>query len=58
MSEETLKRLPRTSVVTSEFDCYRRDSNKFAARLHKQNKLAEFYVLPGLNHGSPLLLPA
>ena len=30
MSEETIRKLPPTVVVTGEFDCFRRDSAKFA----------------------------
>ena len=58
MHDSVLKRLPKTVIITSEFDCYRSDSSKMAARLFKFGKLAEFVVHPGLNHGSPLLVPS
>ena len=56
MQEEVIKLFPKTVIITSEFDCYRHDSSQMASRLFRYGKLAEFVVLPGLNHGSPLLV--
>ena len=52
MGDEVMAQLPMTVVFTSEFDCFRRDSTKFAEKLHKNGKLLEFVVHPGLNHVS------
>ena len=58
MSDEVIKQLPRAFILTSEFDFYRRDSSKIAARFHKLGRLIDFVVLPGLNHASPLIFPS
>ena len=58
MSDEIMKRLPQTVVLTSEFDCYKRDATRLAQRLNSHSRLLEFCIHPGLNHGSPLLFPS
>ena len=58
MQNDVIKKLPNTLILTSEFDFYRRDSSKLAEKLHEFGRLIDFGVLPGLNHGSIMLLPS
>lgn len=58
MKDEVIKRLPKTVILTSEFDCFRKDSSTLSKRLHKFGRLHEFCVHPGLNHASPILDPS
>jgi len=56
MQQEIVAKLPKAFVLTSEFDCYRRDSSKLAERFASVGRLEDFLVLPGLNHVSPLVM--
>ena len=58
MSDEVMKKIPQTVVLTSEFDCYKRDAIRLAQRLNSHGRLLEFCIHPGLNHGSPILFPS
>ena len=50
MSNEVCAKLPRTIVMTTEFDCYRRSSANIAEKIHQNGKLVDFVCHPGLNH--------
>lgn len=51
MDAELIKRLPKTVLITSEFDCFRRDTLEFKGKLEKAGKLADFRIYPGVGHG-------
>lgn len=50
MSDELLKKFPRTVMFSSEFDYFRTESDKFASRLFKAGRLDEYVVYPGSVH--------
>lgn len=50
MDIELVKRLPKTVLITSEFDCFRRDALEFKEKLEKAGKLADFKNYPGVGH--------
>jgi len=56
MADEVMAQLPMTAVFTSEFDSFRRCSTNFAEKLHKNGRLCEFVIHPGLNHPSGIHL--
>ena len=51
MDNEVIQRLPQTVLITSEFDCFRRDTQEFKEKLEKAGKLADFKIYPGVGHG-------
>ena len=50
VSNDILMKYPPTVVWTSEFDIFRKDNEKFAARLKSVGKLAETGNMPGVTH--------
>ena len=51
MSDEELNQMPKTFVLSSEYDFERRDALEFAKRLMGAGKLAGIDSVPGVDHG-------
>jgi acetyl esterase/lipase len=51
MSNELAAKCPKTLIITTEFDMYRRSAEKAAALFERNGKLLEFGILKGCHHG-------
>ena len=50
MSEQLIKKFPKTVMATTEFDIFRTETDKFAQRLKKAGRLEEYVTYPGSVH--------